>query len=221
MKTIYIISFFAFLLIMNSCGSGTKITSTWKSNGVIIKKYEKIMVLGIIREADRNLRGKMENHLVEDLKSLGYTAASAYDVYGPKAFEGMNEEQACKKLSADGIDAFVTVVLLDKQRERYYVPARVMYTPYITYQNRFWGYYNSLYARIGEPGYYYDEVRTKYFWESNLFDLSSNKLVYSVQTQSFEPSSTDNLAHEYGQKIIKAMINSGVLQKQPGPAQAM
>ena len=63
------------------------------------------MVLGIIREADRTLRESMENHLVGDLKDLGYNAFSAYQEYGPKAFDGMTEEQANKKLAADGIDA--------------------------------------------------------------------------------------------------------------------
>ena len=147
------------------------------------------MVLGIVREADRNVRIQMENHLVGDLKDLGYNVFSAYQVYGPKMFQDMNEQQAMIKLVEDSIDAVVTIVLLDKQKERNYVPGRVMYSPYITYHRRVWGYYNSMYMRIEEPGYY--EVTTKYFWESNFYDLSINKLLFSVQTQSFSPSSTD------------------------------
>ena len=202
----------AILAFISACGPTTRITSTWKSPEIAPGKYDKIMVLGIIREADRTLKQSMENHLVGDLKQLGYNAFSAYQEYGPKAFDGMNEEQANKKLAADGIDAVVTVVLLDKQKERYYVPAQVMYTPYITYHNHLWGYYHSIYTRIDGPGYY--EVSTKYFWESNFYDLSINKLVYSVQTQSFESASTDKLAHEYGQKIIKSMVTDNVLPKQ-------
>ena len=218
MKKIRNLSIVVALLLMNSCGT-TYITSTWKAPDFTPKKYNKVMVLGIIREADRTIRERMENHLVGDLKALGYHAFSAYQEYGPKAFQDMTEEQANQKLSGDGIDAVVTVVLLDKQKERYYVPGRVAYSPYIYYQNRVWGYYHSINGRIGMPGYY--EVTTKYFWESNLYDLSSDKLVYSVQTQSFEPASTEALAHEYGQKIIQSMIKGNVLQKAGNGNQAI
>lgn len=170
------------------------------------------MVLGIIREADRNIRVQMENHLVNDLKELGYNAFSAYDLYGPKMFQDMSESEANQMLAKDNVDAVLTVVLLDKQRERYYVPRRVMYSPYVTYHSRMWGYYHSLYMRIDEPDYY--ETATKDFWESNFYDLSQNKLLFSVQTQSFEPASAGDLAHEYGQKIIQTMVKSNILQKQ-------
>lgn len=212
MKTMNWFSIFLALLLIAGCGPTTHIISTWKAPEATVKKYNKVMVLGIVREADRTLKERMESHLMGDLKALGYNAYSAFQEYGPKAFDGMSEEQANKKLAADGIDAVITVVLLDKEKERYYVPARVMYTPYITYHNHLWGYYRSIYTRIDSPGYY--EVSTKYFWESNLYDLTTYKLVYSVQTQSFESSSTDALAHEYGQKIIKNMVASNVLQQQ-------
>ncbi len=65
---------------------------------------------------------------------------------------------------------------------------------------------------IDVPDYY--DVSTKYFWESNFYDLTLNKLLFSVQTQSFDPSSVSDLAHEYGQKIIQSMTKTGVLQKQ-------
>ena len=169
------------------------------------------MVLGIIHESDRSIKERMEDHLVGDLKTLGYNASSAFQIYGPKVFDGMSEEQANKKLAEDGIDAVITVVLLDKKKEKHYIPARVVYSPYATYHNHLWGYYHSIYMRIGDPGYY--EVTTRYFWESNFYDLSSNKLLYSIQTQSFEPTSTDALAHEYGKKIIQNMVKDNILQK--------
>jgi hypothetical protein len=75
-----------------------------------------------------------------------------------------------------------------------------------------WGYYSSLQNRIEEPEYY--QVTTKYFWESNFYDLSQGKLLFSVQTQSFEPSSAGDLAHEYGQKIVQSMVKNDILQKQ-------
>lgn len=196
------------LFLFTSCGT-SRITSSWKAENVQPKKYEKVLVLGLIREADRSLREKMEQHILGDLKELGYNAICACEEYGPKAFENMSEKEAISKLSNSGIDAVLTIVLLDKTKEKYYIPGRVNYTPYYNYHNRFWGYYTTMYDRIYSPGYY--EVNTKYFWESNFYDMSSKQLLYSVQTQSFDPESSAGLGHEYGKLIINDMVKNKVL----------
>lgn len=206
------------LLFISSCAT-TYITSTWKAPGATPDNYKKVMVIGIIRDADRFVRQRMEEHLVGDLHELGYNAFSAYREYGPKAFEGLNEAAVNEKLSKEGVDAVLTIVMLDKQRERRYVPATVVYTPYVMYHNRFWGYYHSIYTRIESPGYY--NVSTRYFWESNLYDLRTNSLLYSVQTQSFNPSSADELGHEYGQQIIQHMVKDNALRRQEGKTMAI
>jgi hypothetical protein len=195
-----------------SCGTTTSITSTWKAPDVTPRKFEKLMVLGLIRDADRSIQQNMENHLVGDLKALGYDAYSALEEYGPKTFENLTEEQANQKLKSSGFDAVLTIVLLDKKQERYYVPHRVVYTPYFTYHTRFWGYYRTIYERIETPGYY--SSYSKYFWESNLYDLDKNSLLYSIQTQSFEPSSREELAHGYGKLIVKSLVTNNLLIKQ-------
>jgi uncharacterized membrane protein YheB (UPF0754 family) len=47
-------------------------------------------------------------------------------------------------------------------------------------------------------------------------------LLYSIQTQSFEPSSREELAHEYGKLIVKSLVTNNLLIKQTtGGAKAM
>ena len=60
---------------------------------------------------------------------------------------------------------------------------------------------------------YYAES-TKYFWETNLYNLDDSTLVYSAQSQTFDPTSPQNFGHEYGLMIIKDMVKQGVVQKQ-------
>jgi hypothetical protein len=201
------------ILFMIAAGcSSSKITTSWKAEDAVAGKYKKILVVGFIREADRSIQEKMENHLAGDLKALGYNAVSSLQEYGPKAFDNMDEEIALDKLNSSGVDAVITIVLLDKERERSYVPSAIHYSPYGTYYNRFWGYRSVLYNRIYEPGYYV--TNTKYFWESNLYDMATQKLIYSVQTQSFDLDNSEKLGHEYGQMIVKNMVKQNVLQDQ-------
>lgn len=159
----------------------------------------------------------MENHLAGDLKAAGYNAYSTYGQFGPKAFENLSEEQVNDKLKQSGADAVLTIVLLNKEKEKHYQPGRLVYSPYAVYYHRFGGYYTALITRIESPGYYTES--TRYFWESNLYDLNTKELIYSVQTQSFDPSSTESLGHEYGEMIVKDMTKRNVLTRQV-PSQA-
>lgn len=210
MKKLSLVPLLLFL-ILAGCSS-SKITSSWKAENVIPKAYKKVLVLGLINEPDRTIREKMEEHIVADLKALGYTAVCSCDEFNPKTFENLNEQQALDKLSESGIDAVLTVVLLDKTKERYYVPGRVRYSPYYIYQNRFYGYYSTMYARVYSPGYYAED--TKYFWESNFYELGEKHLLYSAQSQSFDPLTAQSLAHEYGQMLVNDMVSKNVLKKQ-------
>ena len=170
------------------------------------------MVLGLIGEPDRTVRDKMEDHMVGDLKNLGYDAVSATREYGPKAFDNMKEADALKALEERGIQAVITIVLLDKEKEKFYAPGRIRYSPYIIYRDRLWSYYSTMHDRVYGAGYY--ATNTKYFWESNFYDLFEWKLLYSVQSQSFEPGSTSKLAHEYGEMIVSDMVKNNVLATQ-------
>ena len=197
------------LLVIAGCNS-SRITSSWKAGDAEVRKYDKILVLGLTRESDRSIQENMENHLVGDLKEFGYNAVSSLQEYGPKVFDKMDEEAAIEKLKDSGVDAVITIVLLDKKKESRYVPGTLYYSPYGYYYNRFWGYRVVLSRRIYETGYYVTD--TKYFWESNLYDMKTQKLIYSVQTRSFEPASLESMAHDYGTLIVKNMVREKVLQ---------
>ncbi len=197
------------IFLLSGCTS-TKITSSWKAQNLEAKQYKKILVLGLIRDTDRSLQEKMEAHLVGDLKDKGYNAVGSLSEYGPKAFSDMKEKDAIDKLKESSVDAVITIVLLDKEKERNYVPGRLYYSPYGVYYNRFWGYYGTLNYRIYEEGYYVTD--TKYFWESNVYDMSTQSLIYSVQTKSFVPANSESLGHEYGKLIINDMVKNNILR---------
>jgi len=200
-----------FLLLLSGCSS-SRITSSWSVADAGPKKYNKVMVLGLIRDQDRSISEYMEKHFVDDLKDLGYNAVSAQVQFGPKAFENMCEKDAVDKIRSSGADAVITIVLLDKSKEQYYVPAQRQNLPRSVYYRRFGGYYTTIYDRIYSPGYYVTD--TKYFWESNLYDMTTKDLVYSVQTESFDPNSSESMGHEYGKLIVENMVKKNVLVKQ-------
>lgn len=198
-------------VLVTGCGVTTQITSSWKAENTVQPKLKKIVVLGLIRESEGSLRERMEQHLVDDLKALGYDAACSCNEYDPKLYDNLSEQQAISKLRNAGVDAVLTIVLLNKIRERYYLPQRPPYSSFEYSQNRFWNYSRFMFERIHADEYYLTD--TKYFWESNLYDLAGNKLLYTAQSQTFDPNSTDRIGHEYGQVIIKDLVKKNVLIK--------
>ena len=167
--------------------------------------------MGLSRESDRSLLAQMERHLADDLRNRGYESSSALADFGPHYFDRIDEKEAISKLHLSGYDAVLTIVMLDKEKERHYVPGHVMYTPYVSYYGRFWGYRTVLVQRVYEPGYYISD--TRYFWETNLYSLRDGQaLLFSAQSKSFEPGDASSFGHQYARSIIGRMIDQGVLR---------
>lgn len=197
-----------FLLI--SCSS-TEITSSWKAQNANVSGYKKILVLGIFNDNDRSWTEQIENELTNQIGGLGYETVSALKLYGPKAFENMTEEDIVNKLKSSRFDAVFTTAMLDVSSQETYRPGRVSVQPVGVVYNRFGRYYRTVYDQVYQPGYY--TTSTQYFLESNLYDLNSGALKYSVQGKTFNPSSTGSLSKDYGKQLLKDMRKKNVLIK--------
>ena len=198
------------LILLTSCSS-TEIVSSWKSADVQAKNFTKVMVLGLMGSRDRDIKESTERIMVENLRERGIDAVAASDEYGPKAFENLSEDEALRKLRDKDVDGVMTIVLLDKDKERRYSPGYAYYTPYGIYYNRFWGYYSTLYQRVYTPEYYTSS--TNYTMETNLYDISADKLLYSAQTKSFDPGSAGQLAGDFSKAITEDMVRKGIITK--------
>ncbi|MBV7528655.1 hypothetical protein [Chitinophaga sp. sic0106] len=195
----------AIAIFATACTS-TKVTSSWRANDAQkIQKDQKVMVIALVPEKDRTLRSQMESYTVAELRKKGYNAVSAFQEYGPQGFGKLGEKQVVNKLKSSGASQVLTIVMLEKGKERQFVPGS-MYSPYGYYG--FWPYY-SWYNRMYAPGYV--AVNTRYQWEGNLYDLQSGQMLYSVQSRSFDPPTTERMAVLYAQQVVKDMAKQQLL----------
>jgi hypothetical protein len=207
MKRVLVLMMPLFLLLA-ACSS-TNVTNSWKDKDIAQANFRKVLVIAMLPEKDRNLRQQMENEMVDDLAKKGYAAISSYAEYGPKAFAGMNEKQVLQQLDRNKVDGVITVGLLNTEESENYVPGSVRYEPYAVVYNRFWRTYQTYYNRTYTPGY--TDRQTNYFFETNLYDVNSNKLLYSAQSKSFDPASANQIAHEVSKAVVKDMKKNGIL----------
>jgi hypothetical protein len=198
---------FALLLpaaLILSCSSA-KITSSWKSPSVAAAPaLKKVLVLALINQRDRSLQEMMEKSLKNNMTELGYNAYSALDLYGPKVFDGMNEKAVVDSIKNFGFDAVITIVLLNKRRERKYIQ------PQNHTVSTFGDYYDLRLNRIDDPGYYVTD--TKYFWEANLYEMAGRRLLYSAQTRSFEYETKKGMAKDYCSLLIRDMLKKKAIE---------
>lgn len=197
------------VLFLASC-SGTKVTSSWKDPEVKLDQHQKIMVLALVNDKQDALRKNIEAEMTAQLKQRGYNAVPAFASYSQQELKGLNEQKAINKIRRNGVDQVLTIVMKDKAKEKNYVPGNNYY-PYPMYYGRFWPYYGMMYDRIYRPGYY--TTNTKYFLEGNLYDIRDNKLLYSVQTETFDPSSAARMAVVYSQQVVKDMTKQQLITK--------
>lgn len=215
MKKVGLFIISAGLMLLAACSS-TKLTSSWKTNDAQLQRDRKIMVMALVPRQEKQLRMLMEDNMVTELKKEGYNAASAYRELGPNAFDDKTDEKtALRKLKGSDASQVLTVVLLDKSRERNYVSYGPGYGPYPYYYGGFWPYYSRWYGNMYQPGYYQSNI--KYNWETNLYDLGQRKLIYSAQTQSVDPPTATRQAYLYARQIVKDMAKQQLLAyNQPG-----
>lgn len=207
MKKIWILPL---LLLLASC-QPSKITQTWTASNAGPKMYKKILVLGVLNDNDNELQAKIENHVAEDLRNLGYMALAANKAFPAGTFIKGDTLRAVNALESSGFDGIFTVVLLDKKKEKYYVPGRI--TDYNTADqySAFTRYYNRVAERIYSPGYFGEE--TKYVWENNFYDLGGKRMIYSARSRTFDIASKNTLAHTYGLLMAQSLVNKKILIK--------
>lgn len=199
---------FLVALFLSSCGTSTHLVNSWVAPETKAQQYKKVLVIGLIGPRDRNLREVIENTMVQSLQAQGINAGSAFAEYGPKAFEDLKEKEALKQIENKGYDGAFTIALVDKRRQRQYNPGYMGMAPYPW---GFWGYYRHMWGGFYQPGYY--SVNTNYILEGNFYDLNPDKLIYSAQTRSFDPSSAENLSGDFTQTVVTDMMNKGLLMK--------
>src|SRR5689334_3504091 len=108
-----------FIVVILAGCSTSQITSSWKNTAVPVQKFDPVMVVGIMNDADSGLCRKMEQRFADKLKELGYNAFSSIAVYGQKEYNNIQEEEVFKLIYTRNIAAVITIELIGKEKEVY------------------------------------------------------------------------------------------------------
>lgn len=196
------------VVLLCSCAHRSVVT-TWRATNTRYVKFNRILVAALVQDTSLALRRQMEQQFVADLKGTGYNALSAMEAFGPHGLANLPQEETFQKLRSKGIDAVLTIALLDKRKETRYVPARVKYYSSLYYYNRIWDYKKIEADLANKP-----EGNAPLLWECILFDLNNLQPLYTAQTRPFDATAVTTDAERYGKKMVSLLLKNKLLAKQ-------
>ncbi len=214
MKTFYTYSFALIVIVFAiGCSTSTSITGVWRSpdNGAV--RYKNLCVAAITENVTN--KNVVEQEMFEQLNSKGVKSAKLGALL-PYKFSGAQTEKdlILDKAKTAGCDGILTFALIKQKEETRYVPGNATYAPPVRYgyYGTFGGYYGYYGNQMYNPGYYtHDEI---YFIETNLYDVASEKLVWSAQSKTYNPSGIQQFAEDFTVTITRQMIKSHVIEPQ-------
>ena len=202
------------LLFLSNCSTSTKITGSWVDPTVKQqpKQINSIFIASLSRKID--FRTKLENALAAQAEQRNIKVIKSAEFFTPEFYQTKpSKEVLMSRIRQTGVDAILTVSLIHKDSETRYVPGTRNYypAPVFGWYGNFYRYYNYWYPTFNDPGYYVtDKI---YFMETNLYDLKTEKLIWSAQSESINPGSVDSFVKNYPVLLMKQMVKDGILRQ--------
>jgi hypothetical protein len=207
-----IVSWLLLVFIINGCGPTQKITSSWAdpeapSKGPYKKAF--VVVLSPNSTANYDIEAQMANTLI----SRGFKVVRSTDIFPPKfsITKDLTREQLTASIKKTGCDAVLILALLDSKTVESYNPGTVYAPVNYGYYGSYYGYYNYYYPVVYSPGYY--SVDKTFYLECNLYDLASDKLLWSVQSEARNPKDLNSWFKNYSNMLISHLKSKGLNQR--------
>jgi len=208
------------VILVNACSPGTQITGSWKSKSQPDNRISKVLVTAMTSKV--NAREQVEGDIAAALENKGYKAVKSIDVMPPNftASKDLDKQALLGKVKGTGVDAILTIALIDKETENRYVPGAYSYQPFprFGYYGQFWGYYNTRYPQLYSPGYYTEDK--VYFIETNLYDARTEALLWSAQSETYNPSNLQKFSKEFSTVVLAQLERDHVLKQNPPKAKS-
>jgi hypothetical protein len=128
--------------------------------------------------------------------------------------ENFTREQLTEVIKKTGCDAVFVIALLDVKTVETYQPGTAYYPMTYGMYGSYYGYYNYYYPQVYSPGYYTTDKT--YYIESNFYDVEEDKLLWSIQSEAYNPSDLDSWFDRYSYDLLNELRNEGLISGENG-----
>ena len=187
-----------------SCGTSSSLVQRWSDPNYVGKKGQKMFILALAQnERNRNTWEAAFSQALQTVKVQPIPASSMI------AFGAQLDSMTLRQdLHNSGADLLAVSRLVDVEKEQVYVPGSTYYTPAPAYYG-YYGYYYSSWGAVSTPGYYQESKIYKL--ETNVYDVATEKLVWSGLTETVDPSTAQDAANSVIAVIVDDMLARKVI----------
>jgi hypothetical protein len=205
-------AFILFIMLMIGSCSANRMVTSWKTQHLTPVIYHRVLVVAILPDEDSATRDKIETSFTAALHNLGYyNVVTSLAEFGRSGLRNLGQDETYIKLCNSGIDAVLTIALVNRTKETSRSPATARTHPNNYFYNRIFEYKTLL----TEPG---DRTENEqYFWETILFDLSKLEAVTAIQTVPSSKPGQLKMGNDLSRRILKTMVKEKTLKKQLPP----
>lgn len=181
---------------------------TWSTSEDYDRQFSNLLIMGLINNV--NLRNEVENEVVYAGKNADLKCVNGMSMFPPELGKPFDDvERAKERLRQNGFDGIVTVALVDINEDRY-IPPSTDYAPLI-YYNKFGNYFFRTYDLVYQPGYF--TRNTKYYIETNFYELKGGKLIWSGRSTVFTPQELNQYLPKYAKGLFRELKVENVISK--------
>ena len=197
---IWVLGIVSLGILLHGCAS-TKVAETWVNDSYTGGPVSDVLVIGVTNQ--ETIRRTFENKFVQELNAIGVEAVSSADALAIQADQKVEKEDVLKVVEKYGNDAVLITHLVSEDKIKVYHPPR--------YYGDYYGYYGYAYDFSHQPGYYTTDTIVSL--ETNLYDVKTEKPIWSGQSRTWNPSSDKKLIDEVIKTVIKSMQENNLLPK--------
>jgi hypothetical protein len=194
--------------VAGACSSDVKMVRSWVDPQMPKDSVKKIFVIGV---ADNiSLRKSFEDTCVDQLKALKYQAVAGYTLVGD--LNQVDKDKVAAELKQDGFThVLVTRIVHREDVEEYHPPSYVSvgYGGYPGYYGGWYPYMSVGYSTMASPGY--TTVKTVLSVESNLYDVNTEKMMFTGLSQAYTSDNPYGTVNQYLQSLFYEMRAKGAL----------
>jgi hypothetical protein len=208
------------LLLLTGCRPATEVTATWTNPQAQEINYNNVLVFAITERV--SVKQSLETALAEELRAEGINASTSIEEFPPRLRDQAIESKSdmMEIIEGNRYDAVLTVAIVDEETETRYVPGAGArpWAPMgrFGYYGNFWGYYNHWSPFMYDPGYYQEDKI--YFIETNLYDASTEQLVWSAQSESMNPNRLESLSDQLAEVTVNELSEKNFFSPEPTTA---
>ncbi len=191
-----------------SCAS--TMSSTWQKGEYEGRQFDKMLV--VVESSTKQGRINAENAIVQRLQDAGINATNSLGVFPlNENVQALSPEEIESRIREGGYDGVLVTSLVDTNtRDIREGGGSTLEPVYYRYGRRI----RMGYVHVQEPEYY--RQQTTYVLETQLYDtgqeITKESIVWNGQSELIDPSSAKSALKSYSKKLVKTLLDSGVIK---------